>query len=230
MTIITEYLKSYSIPFNKSLNKKMASVYMTPNAVILYHSFSSVYRGSALFKLCERINNVSHEYVYLYLEKITSERDYTEFINNMSQRVDINRVVIITDVNEIINIPNIMNYSFGISHCGAIWTLTMVDMHEMIQGRSIIISSMVYNRAIAIMDDNELERLHTYNIVISDAEYYNLVYIIQDTHNNTEPFTYVIKFTPLDGGQRNAIRIIENMTVLCEKCNRIVYIDKNHTC
>ncbi len=230
MTIISEILGSYLIPYNKQLNKKMVSIYMTPNAVILYHSFVAISRASGILKLCDRINSISHDIVYICLEKITSETDYTAFINMMSKYVDITRVVIITDVNEIIHIPNIMNYSFGISHCGALWTLVMVDMHEIIQGRAIYVSSVVYNRAIAIMNDNELEILHTYNIIISDEEQYNLVYIIQDTHNNKEPFTFVIKFTPLDGGQRNAIRIIDNMTIQCESCNRIVYIDKKHDC
>jgi hypothetical protein len=88
----------------------------------------------------------------------------------------------------------------------------------------------VYNRAIAIMDDSEVERLHTYNIIITDDHPYNTVYIIMDTNNNKEPFTNVIKFIPLGGGQRSAIRIIENMTTQCENCQKIVYLDKQHKC
>jgi hypothetical protein len=229
MTTITEYLKSYSIPFNKNLNKKIASMYVTPNAVILNHSFSAVSRGSSFYRLVDRINSIDNM-IYLVLDKITTESEYNHFYTVLSTKVNIENVIIITDINDILNIPGIMEYSFGIHHCGAIWSLVMVDMHEMIQGRYIYVPRSVYNRAIAIMDDSELERLYTYNIVVSDDFYPNLVYIIQDTHNNKEPFTAVIRFTPLDGGQRSAIRIIENMTIQCPNCNKIVYIDKNHKC
>ena len=226
MSFITEILKTYSIPYDKQLNKKMASLYVTPNAIILSHSFSAVSRGSGFYRMIEKINSIEPP-VYLFLDKITSENDYNRFITELSTKVDMSRVNIIDDI---INIPNITYYSFGIHHCGALWSLVMVDMHYMIQGRPIVIPSAVYNRAIAIMNDSEMERLYTYNIVVSDDSYPNLVYIIQDTHNNKEQFTTVIRFTPLDGGQRSAIRIVENMTVQCSECGRIVYIDKKHQC
>jgi hypothetical protein len=233
MSFITEFLKTYSIPYDKQLNKKMASMYVTPNAVIMNHSFSAVSRGSGFYRMVDRINSIysnAINIVYLFLDKITTEDEYQRFIGHLSDKVDINKVIIITDINDILNIPGIMDFSFGIHHCGAIWTLVMSDMHDTIMGRSIIVPSSVYNRAIAIMQDCEIDRLHTYNIIVSDDYYPNLVYIIQDTHNNKEPFTTVIRFTPLDGGQRNAIRIIEGMTIQCEHCHKIIYIDRKHQC
>ena len=233
MSFISEILKTYSIPYDKQLNKKMASIYVTPNAVIMSHSFSAVSRGSGFYRMVDKINSIyssAINFIYLCLDKITTEDDYERFITELSTKIDIQKINIITDMNDIIYIPQIIDFSFGIHHCGALWSLVMVDMHEMIMGRSIIIPSAVYNRAIAIMEDCEIERLHTYNIIISDDYYPNLVYIIQDTHNNKEPFTTVIRFTPLDGGQRSAIRVIEGMTVQCSHCNKIVYIDKKHHC
>jgi hypothetical protein len=227
MSFISEILKTYSIPYDKQLNKKMASVYMTPNAVIMSHSFLAVSRGSGFYRMVDKINSIDN-HIYLYLDKITTEDEYHRFITELSTKIDIQKINIITNINDILNIPGIMDYSFGIHHCGALWSLTMVDMHKMIIGRSIIVPSIVYNRAIAIMEDYEIERLHTYNIIVSDDYYPNLVYIIQDTHNNKEPFTTVIRFTPLDGGQRSAIRVIDGMTVQCEYCHKIVYMDKKH--
>jgi hypothetical protein len=229
MSFISEILKTYSIPYDKQLNKKMASIYVTPNAVIMSHSFPTVSRGSGFYRMVDKINSIDNN-IYLCLDKITTEDDYERFITELSTKIDIQKINIITDMNDILNIPQIMDISFGIHHCGALWSLVMVDMHEMIMGRSIIIPSAVYNRAIAIMEDCEIERLHTYNIIISDDYYPNLVYIIQDTHNNKEPFTTVIRFTPLDGGQRSAIRVIEGMTNQCQHCNKIVYMDKKHQC
>ena len=226
---ITQLLKTYSIPYDKQLNKKMASMYVTPNAIILSHSFSAVSRGSGFYRMVEKINSIESP-VYLFLDKITTENEYDRFITNLADKIDIMKITIITDINDILNIPHIMEYSFGIHHSGALWTLVMVDMHEMIMGRNVIVPSAVYNRAIAIMEDCEIERLHTYNIMVSDDYYPNLVYIIQDTHNNKELFTCVIRFTPLDGGQRSAIRVIEGMTIQCESCNKIVYMDKKHQC
>lgn len=234
MSSIIEFLKTYSIPYDKQLNKKMASMYVTPNAVIMSHSFPAVSRGSGFYRMVDKINSIYssaiNNIVYLFLDKITTEDEYHRFISYLADKVDTSKINIITDINDIINIPQIMDYSFGIHHCGALWSLAMVDMHEMIMGRSIIVPSSVYNRAVAIMEDCEIDRLHTYNIIVSDDYYPNLVYIIQDTHNNKEPFTSVIRFTPLDGGQRSAIRIIEGMTVQCSHCNKIVYMDKKHQC
>lgn len=234
MSSITEFLKTYSIPYDKQLNKKMASMYVTPNAVIMSHSFPAVSRGSGFYRMVDKINSIYssaiNTHIYLYLDKITTEDEYHRFISHLVDKIDTSKINIITDINDIINIPQIMDYSFGIHHCGALWSLVMVDMHEMIMGRTIIVPSAVYNRAVAIMEDCEIDRLHTYNIIVSDDYYPNLVYIIQDTHNNKEPFTSVIRFTPLDGGQRSAIRIIEGMTVQCEHCHKIVYLDKNHQC
>lgn len=230
MSFISDILKTYSIPYDKQLNKKMASIYVTPNAVIMSHSFPAVSRGSGFYRMVDKINSIysSAINIYLCLDKITTEEEYGRFITHLADKVDIMKLTIITDINDILNIPRIMDYSFGIHHCGALWSLVMVDMHEMIMGRSIIVPSAVYNRAIAIMEDCEIERLHTYNIIVSDEYYPNLVYIIQDTHNNKEPFTSVIRFTPLDGGQRSAIRVIEGITIQCETCNKIVYMDKKH--
>ncbi len=241
MSSITEFLKTYSIPYNKQLNKKITSMYVTPNAVIMSHSFLAVSRGSGFYRMVDRINSIHssaiNTNIYLCLDKITTEDEYARFITHLADKVDTSKINIITDINDIItdindiiNIPQIMDYSFGIHHCGALWSLAMVDMHKMIMGRSIIVPSSVYYRAVAIMEDCEIERLHTYNIIVSDDYYPNLVYIIQDTHNNKEPFITVIRFTPLDGGQRSAIRIIEGMTIQCEHCNKIVYMDKKHQC
>jgi len=234
MSSITEFLKTYSIPYDKQLNKKMASMYVTPNAVIMSHSFPAVSRGSGFYRMVDRINsiysNAININIYLYLDKITTEDEYHRFITHLADKVDMMKITIITDINDILNIPGIMDYSFGIHHCGALWSLVMVDMHEMIMERYVIVPSSVYNRAVAIMEDCEIDRLHTYNIIVSDDFYQNLVYIIQDTHNNKEPFTSVIRFTPLDGGQRSAIRVIEGMTIQCETCNKIVYMDKKHQC
>lgn len=229
---IAHILKTNMIPYDKQLNKKMASIYITPNVVILSYSFLAISRGSGFYKMIDRINKLSitgSSIIYLYLEKIPSDNEYRRFLTELYKKVNC-EIVIITDINDIINIPLLMDYSFGIMHSGALWSLVMVDMHHIIMGRSIIVSSTVYNRAIAIMDDNELVRLHTYNIIISDDHYANLVYIIQDTHNNKERFTIVINFTPLDGGQRSAIRIIDGMTIQCQTCNKIIYIDKKHYC
>jgi len=248
MSSITEYLKTYSIPYDKQLNKKMASMYVTPNAIIISHSFSAVSRGSGFYRMIDKINSIDKQmwlrqvksadctfelrtpHIYLYLDKITTEDEYHHFITHLADKLDTSKINIITDINDILNIPDITYYSFGIHHCGALWSLAMVDMHEMIMGRYVIVPSMVYNRAIAIMEDGEIDRLHTYNIIVSDDYYPNLVYIIQDTHNNKEPFTKVIRFTPLDGGQRSAIRIIAGMTIQCEHCHKIVYMDKQHQC
>jgi hypothetical protein len=229
MSFITKILKTHSIPYDKQLNKKIASMFVTPNVVILSHSFPAVSHGSSFYRMVDRINSIDNN-IYLCLDKITSEDEYHRFITHLADKIDIMKITIITDINDIINIPQIMGYSFGIHNCGALWTLVMVNMHKMIMGRNVIVPSMVYNRAIAIMEDCEIERLHTYNIIISDDYYPNLVYIIQDTHNNKEPFTCVIRFTPLDGGRRSAIRVIEGMTIQCDSCNKIVYIDKKHQC
>ena len=68
---ITQLLKTYSIPYDKQLNKKMASLYVTPNAIILSHSFSAVSRGSGFYRMVEKINSIE-SHVYLFLDKITT--------------------------------------------------------------------------------------------------------------------------------------------------------------
>lgn len=232
MSSVENILKINNIPFDKRLNKKIASLYMTPNAVIISHSFIAINRGGGISKLADRINSIDMFNIYLHIDKMDSITDmpYQRFIDDISRKINIERLTIFFDVNEIVNIPHIFDYSFGIMHCGALWTLVMNNMHDVIGGRNIIIPSMVYGRAIAIMDDTELEMLASYNIIISDDSYQNLVYIIQDTHNNKEPYTMVIKFIPLEGGQRSAIRIVENITSQCELCMKIIYVDKPHSC
>lgn len=229
MSTIAEILNSYSIPYDKELNKKVRGVYRTPNAIILHNSFCKYRHNSGLYEMCNRINAIDNPYIYMYLDNITSEQDYQKMIDQLSENVDINRIVIITDLQEIINIPNIMNYSFGIYHTGAIWTLIMKDFSQILQNRPIIIPSLVYGRAIAIMNDDELEYLNSYNIVVSDEEYENLVHITRDTYNNKEPFAHIIKFIPLEG-QRVAGRLVDNVTTVCEHCNKLVYVDRKHKC
>ena len=223
-------LKETNIPFDRKTNKKIASLYITPNAIIITHTFAAVWRGSGLVKLAKRISSIDAFNIYLHLENITNQHHYDMFIKDISRKINIKRLNIINDLSQVPQIPDIFNYNFGIIHCGAIWTLVMERMHDTIMGRPILVPQNIYNRAIAIMDESELERLHTYNIIITDDHPSNTVYIIMDTNNNKEPFVNVIKFIPLDGGQRSVIRIIENMTSQCENCQKIVYLDKLHNC
>lgn len=231
MTSVGDFFKTNLIPYNKHLNKKMENVYMTPsNIIIICHSFSSIHRGRGFHRMIEKIKNFN-AHVYLYIDNIKSETEYTRFIAELAKyNIDSTMLTIITDINDIITIPGIMDYSFGVCKCGALWTLVMTNMHEIIRGRYIIVPSVIYNRAIVIMEDHEIERLHTYNIIVSDDYYPNLVYIIRDTHNNKEPFIMQIKFTTLGEEHRYVTRLIEGVTMRCESCSKMIYVDKTHLC
>jgi hypothetical protein len=78
------------------------------------------------------------------------------------------------------------------------------------------------------MTDEELELLHKYNIqLINNLEILpnHLCYITQNTFDDRELFTFVVKYVPLNGGNRSPYRVIEGLTTICPNCQHIVYVD-----
>jgi hypothetical protein len=106
-------LKEYNIPFDRKTNKKIASLYITPNAIIISHTFASVWRGSGLAKLANRINSIDAFNIYLHLENITTPQHYDMFIKDISRKINIKRLNIINDFSQIPQIPDIFNFNFG---------------------------------------------------------------------------------------------------------------------
>jgi hypothetical protein len=91
---------------------------------------------------------------------------------------------------------------------------------------TIVVSWDVYYKAICLLNDDELKRLsnYTFHIVDNVEHNDNSVYLIRRRNFESPRFNMVIEDIPLDGGHRNIQRVIDGVTIYCEKCNHITYV------
>jgi hypothetical protein len=223
--IIIQKLIINRIPFNKKFKKD--NVLLIPGGVIKIKNMQSIKNNADIELTIKQMQHLESKYkhlgsIYLYMDNINME-NYHTFYNVVSPHI--NSIICYTTEQIMIG-----DYCYAIKMCGAIWTLiTLFEVYYPIfQNKPILITNETYKRSIIIMTDEELELLHKYNIQlvdILDNMQNQLCYITQNTFDDRELFTFVIKYVPLNGGNRSPYRVIEGLTTICPNCQHIVYVD-----
>lgn len=224
-----------NIPFNKK--HLTENIIFIPGGIIKIKSYHTIKHQTDMEKFIKQVNNMLSTYqkpIYVYLDGLDSIENFNIFCNTFYQFVNMMNVKVCYTPDMI----HIGEYCYGIKTAGALWTLIsdFDKYYQLLYGKMICIPANVYNRAIVILTDDELMLLHQYNInIVETLDTIDTVcYITQDTYNSKEMFNFIIKYTPLQGGQRIPCRLIDGITALCPHCNKIVYTEfniiKKHTC
>lgn len=227
---LRNYLEVNHIPYDYMLNKKNEAIFATPNITIIAAPFEKIRRTQYIKNYVDIINTIPTKpiYLYTYLTRNTSDSKYNTFIKKMNETMltymnYMQEIVYISDVNEIINIPRIMDFNYIINDRQVI--LSLVNNMNFVH-HTIVVSWDVYNKAICLLNDDELKRLSNYIFHIVDNVEHNdnSVYLIRRRNFESPRFNMVIEDIPLDGGHRNIQRVIDGVTIYCEKCNHITYV------
>jgi len=233
--MIVQQLTAFNIPFNKK--NITENIIFIPGGIIKIKSYNTIKHQTDMEKFIKQINNMLTLYqkpIYVYLDGIDTIDNFNIFCNTFYQFVDMMNVAVCYSPEMI----QVGEYYYGIKNAGALWTLISAFelYYPIFQNKAIIIQANIYNRAIVILTDDELTLLNKYNIIIVDTfdTYNTICYITQDTYNSKDMFNYIIKYIPLQGGQRTPCRLIDGITTICPMCNKIVYTDFNgirkHNC
>ena len=223
MDEIINLLNQSNIPYN--LKDKKDNIIIIPNGVIKIKNFQTIRNNQDIIDYIKHLTKISNYYnLPIYSFFINIETINNNIINIINANIDTSRILLCYNISQII----IGEYCYAIRTTGAIWTLA--TNHEyfisIIQNKLIIIPMETYKRAIVIMNDNEIELLHRFNINIIETNIesnINICYITQDTFRERELFTLKINYTPLNGGNRSPCRVVEGITNICPNCNNIVY-------
>ncbi len=237
---IINLLSQYNIPFNKKMQKD--NIIIIPNGIIKVKNYLTIKNNTDVENFIKQITSLVNQYnftIYIYLENV-QESSYLQFSNIFYSHIDPSRVKLCYNIEMI----NIGEYFYGIRGTGAIWTLVAHYDHyyPIFVNKTILTASDTYKRAIVIMTDEEIIKLHTFNFcIIDDFENsdINICYITQNTFKERDTFIYTIKYAPLPGEKRAPFRVIEGVTINCPNCHNIVYYEntptgeislKKHTC
>jgi hypothetical protein len=221
-------LQTHNIPYNKKNIKE--NIIIIPGGLIklkYFHTIKNNYDIEQFIKQVYNIVLIYNKLVYIYVSGIENQLNYIEFYNKFYTKVDINCVKLVTNVGEIIVGP----FNYIIKSTGALWTfITNYNyFFPIFQNFKILCHIDTYKRAIAIVNDEELAILHTYNMELVDNynNYIddNICVITQNTFQERSVFTYVIKYVPLNGGNRSPCRLVDGVTNICPNCNNIAYVD-----
>ncbi len=222
-------LQTNYIPYNKKNIKE--NIVIIPGCLIKVKNFQTIKNNYDIEQFAKQIHNINNininDVIYIYMTGLTYENqtDYASFYIKFYTKVDNNKVRIVNNIGDII----VGQFNYIIKSTGAIWTFVTNYNYffPIFQNFKILCHIDTYKRAIAIMNDEELALLHTYNMeLIDNYENYNSVCVItQNTFQERSVFTYVIKYVPLNGGNRSPCRLVEDVTIICPYCNNIAYID-----
>ncbi len=225
-------LQIHNIPFNKKNIKE--NIIIIPGCIIKVKNFQTIRNNYDIEQFIKQVYNIIQTYnnnqrlVYIYMTGLTNDDQikYIEFYNKFYTKVDNNIIRIATNISEII----VGDFNYIIKSTGAIWTfITNYNyFYPIFKNFKILCLFDTYKRAIAIINDEELAILHTYNMELiynDELNEDNLCVITQNTFQERCMFTYVIKYVPLNGGNRSPCRLVEGITSICPNCNNIAYID-----
>jgi hypothetical protein len=230
MSHITQTLAHNNIPFKVLKDRK--NIILVPHGMIIIKKYNQLIQENKFKKFIQSINGIDNT-IYLYIDELNLYDATFDMLCQkiLSQNLKIN---IITTPNDILQYQEIYDYYYYIDICGPIWSMVVEPekYHQILLDKIVRIHINVYNRAIVIMTDEEIEILMTFNIVIVDSLQENdvLCYIKQDNYNARDTFNLFIKYVPLSGLTRQPLRIIEHITTECDYCHAIIYIDRFHEC
>jgi hypothetical protein len=231
MDILCQTLINNNIPFN--LKQKKENIIIIPNGVIKLKNYQTIRNNVDIMDFAKQLTNLSSYYnlpVYAFNYNILDT--FPNYCNIINSLIDVSRILVCYSLEQII----VGEYCYAIRSTGAIWTITTLfdNYYPIIRDKLIITTVDTYKRAIAIMNNTELETLHKYNInIIDNSSSRNIEsnlnmntsisYITQDTFKERELFTFRIDYVPLNGGNRSPCRVVEGVTTICPNCNNIVY-------
>ena len=243
--IAIQYYKDYNIPLN--LKYKDDNILLIPNGIIRFKNFKNFKNMTTdVIHFINRILEVVKEHnflIYIVMTNICSEKRFNNFCNIVYQYIDTTRITF-CNLEQI----NIGEFNYATDRTNALHSMisNFEFMYSQIGNKIIYVKQKMYNLGIAILTDEELTILHTYNIILVDDIVQNLDNICYITNTNVQHdisiFKLQFKSTPLPQfiddinykNHRKPIRIIENVTILCPYCLHIVYIDDNiirkHNC
>ena len=233
---ILQLLQNHNIPYNKKNIKE--NVIIIPGGIIKVKNFQTIknnYDIEAFIKIVNNLITTYNQIIYIYMENINE--NYYMFLQYVYTKIDINKVIITDSINNI----NVGVFYYIIKSTGALWTFftNYNYFYPIFQNFKIICPIDTYNRAIVIMNEDELLLLHSYKLELVDNNFYyddnKLCVITQNTFQERCVFTYVIKYVPLNGGNRSPCRVVDGITCICPICNNITYITdgvirKHHPC
>lgn len=227
MNIIIEQLENNNIPFNKKKIKD--NIIFVPNAIIKIKNFQTIKSNMDIEHFIKQIYGLYNQYnkhIYILILDIDNTYKFEHFTHMFYYNIN-SMMASICESPELINISE---YFYGIRNQGALWTLVsqFEYYYQIFRNKLIYTDINTYQRAIIIMNDNELELLNRYNINILPEmiENENICYITQNTFKERDMFNYVIKYMPLVG-IRVPCRLIENITTICPQCSCIAFINNN---
>lgn len=254
INIAIEYLKNYNIPINRKYRDD--NILLIPNGVIRLKNFKNFKNMTTdVVHFINKIIEILKEHdfhTYIVLTNICSENRFNNFCNIVYQYINSNRITFCNSLEQIC----VGEFNYATDRTNALHSMisNFQFMYSQIENKIIYVKQKMYNLAIAILTDEELTILHTYNIILVDDIIQNLDNICYITNTNEQYdnslFKLQFKSTPLsqfvddishisninnisdisnksDKNHRKPIRIIENVTTLCPNCLRIVYIDDN---
>ncbi len=226
-------LQTNNIPYNKKNIKE--NIIIIPGGIIKLKHFPTIRNNYDIEQFIKQIYYLQNTYhnnnynliIYIFITGLTNENhlDYIKFYNKFYSQVDINSVRMVNTIGEIVIGP----FNYIIKSTGALWTfITNYNyFFPIFQNFKILCPVETYKRAVAIINDEELALLQTYNMepIENEIDENCSCVITQNTFQERCKFTYVIKYVPLNGGNRSPCRLVEGVTIICPECNNIAYID-----
>lgn len=225
-------LQTHNIPYNKKNIKE--NIIIIPGGVIKLKHFPTIRNNYDIEQFIKQVYNLknlyNNEIMYIFMTGINNQLDYVNFYNKFYTHINTDSIRLVNNIGNIIVGP----FKYIIKSTGALWTFITNYSYffPLFQNFKILCPIDTYKRAIAIVNDEELAILHTYNM--EPVENYNeelnddnLCVITQNTFQERCKFTYVIKYVPLNGGNRSPCRLVEGVTTICPYCNKIAYYEND---
>ena len=230
---IIQLLQQNNIPFNKKHIKD--NIIMVPGSLIKIKNIQFLSKGfnsgdiNSFIKQIDKLIVDFNMSIYVLLEGIEMCNPviFEKFYQYFYQHINPATVILVDTVDKI----NVGEHHYVMRTSGAVWTfVTLFDtFYPLFLNKLIYITYETWKRSIVIMTDEEIELINKFNIMLVEEiiDNNNMCVITQNTFKERGLFNYTIKYTPLNGGNRNPCRIIEGLTCICPQCNKIVYMDKD---
>ena len=223
------YKKNISFPYGLRQNTAVKFHFIIPGGIIHiknnHYDRKTRYMNQKLVsQLSKYFDLVPENFTFYIFFAETLEPDVEEFFN-FDERV---KIIYSYDLITFKQIPYYIEDPGILRSFGSFNNTDFPHLLTRYKDSQIFTNQECYNRAIVIMDDDEIKRLSEFDIHISDCEPHE--YITITTYDKSQDnadfniFTDQVKYYSL----KNAapLKIIEGITESCHDCGKILFCNK----
>jgi len=240
MEEVIMYLEKNRIPYHQDklgylVTGKSGSNIIIPGSIIKFKAKGTFYHRSSIDAFARLIDDILRDdevinsgfalLVFVYDADDTELQDCRKMFEKISSDQ-------VTFINKVDKIP-VRETNYYVTNCGPIWSFVSDydEFFKLYAGKKIRMGEQTYNASIAIMTDEEIERLNRYDLVLTDEdELAGLDHIciigkegFSKKHNPVFEFVEKINYIPLPGGKRRPCRLVDRVTMICSDCDSIIY-------